>query len=35
MRAALPALKKFLEGRSATAKELLAKADAKPHMTAA
>jgi NTE family protein len=35
MRAALPALKKFLEGKSATAKELLAKADAKPHMTAA
>ena len=35
MRAALPALRKFLEGKSATAHELLAKADAKPHMTAA
>jgi hypothetical protein len=35
MRAALPALKAFLDGKSATAHELLAKADAKPHMTAA
>jgi NTE family protein len=35
MRAALPALRKFLEGNSAVEDELLAKADAKPHLTAA
>jgi NTE family protein len=35
MRAALPALKKFLEAHSAPADKLLAKADAKPHLTAA
>jgi NTE family protein len=35
MRAALPALRKFLEGSSAVGDELLAKADAKPHLTAA
>jgi NTE family protein len=35
MRAALPALKEFLQPKSATDNELLAKAEAKPHLTAA
>ncbi len=35
MRAALPALKEFLQVKSEAANELLAKAEAKPHLTAA